>query len=151
MDKIKNFVNIHSNKIHYIMVLGAFIASINTFARADFNFILYLYMFYIWILMEKEKESQAQEKLSFFYILIFSLFIDLIWCLYWGNKWGSIIDDQEKGIHNLVLTLSWIGIIVKIIIIFMVGVLEWNSIKSSLPKYLQEKLNGPYNEYIDEK
>ena len=33
----------------------------------------------------------------------------------------------------------------------MVGVLEWNSIKSSLPKYLQEKLNGPYNEYIDEK
>ena len=50
-----------------------------------------------------------------------------------------------------ILTLSWIGIIVKIIIIFMVGVLEWNSIKSSLPKYLQEKLNGPYNEYIDEK
>ena len=150
MEKAKNLITTHSNKIHYLMIIGATIGGINTICRPDFNFIIYLYMLYVWKFMEITKESQAIEKLSSFYILLFSLLIDIIWCLYWGGKWNSIENDPEKGSHILVLVLSWIGIIVKCFVLFMIGVLEWNGIKSSLPKNIQDKLNGPYTEYFDE-
>jgi hypothetical protein len=32
----------------------------------------------------------------------------------------------------------------------MIGILEWNIIKTVLPKKLQEKLNPEYNQQIDE-
>jgi len=150
MDKAKNIVTTHSNKIDYIMILGATIGGINTICRPDFNFVLYLYLLYVWKFMNNVKESQAIEKLSSFYLLLFSLFIDIIWIFFWGRKWNSIKNDPEKTIHTLVLILSSLGVIVKCFILFMIGVLEWNGIKTSLPKNLQDKLNGPYNEYIDE-
>ena len=53
-------------------------------------------------------------------------------------------------IHGLVIFTSWIGVLLKIVIIGMIGILEWNIIKTVLPKKLQEKLNPEYNQQIDE-
>lgn len=150
MEKIKSLAKEHSNKLNYILLCGAIIAAINTLCRADYNFIIYLYMFYVWQFMENAKESQGQEKISSFYVLTYSLLIDLIWCLYWGSKWGSLEKDYEGTLHSFVIFLSWIGIILKIIISIMIGVLDWENIKSSLPEKLQEKVNNgnfqPFNE-----
>ena len=150
MEKIKSLAQQHSNKLFYILLSGGIIAAINTLCRADYNFIIYLYMIYVWQFMENARESQAQEKISSFYILCYSLLIDFIWCFYWGSKWGSLEKDSESGIHTLVLILSWIGIVVKIVVIIMIGVIEWESIRRAMPKSLQQKLNKEYQHYEDE-
>ena len=150
MEKIKSLAKEHSNKLNYILLCGAIIAAINTLCRADYNFIIYLYMIYVWEFMENAKESQGQEKISSFYVLTYSLLIDLIWCLYWGSKWGSLEKDSESGIHSLVLILSWIGILVKIVVIVMIGVIEWDNIKTSMPNALQEKFNKDFKPFDDE-
>ena len=80
---------------------------------------------------------------------MFSLFIDLVWVLFWSGKW-SHVKDFERTAHIIVVLLSWIGIIVKIIVIMCLGLLEWNQIKSALPKALQEKLNPNYVQQKDE-
>ena len=79
-----------------------------------------------------------------------SLLIDIFWCLYWNSKWNNLKVDPEGAIHSLVILTSWIGILLKIVIIAMIGILEWNVIKTVLPKKLQEKLNPGYDPQIDE-
>lgn len=150
MDQIKNLSNQHSDKLPYLYLSGALIAAFNTFCRPDYNFIVYLYMFYIWKFMGDNEEIQSKQKLSSFFILIYSLFIDIIYSIYWGSKWGSLEKDSESGIHSLVLILSWIGILVKIVVIVMIGVIEWDNIKTSMPKALQEKFNKDFKPFDDE-
>jgi len=151
MDQIKNLSNQHSDKLPYLYLSGALIAAFNTFCRPDYNFIVYLYMFYIWKFMGDNEEIQSKQKLSSFFILIYSLFIDIIYSIYWGSKWGSLEKDYESTLHSFIIFLSWIGIILKIVIAVMIGVLDWNNIKSSLPEKLKEKLNNEnFKEFNDE-
>ena len=100
--------------------------------------------------MQGASENQAQEKSNTFNILIYSIFIDIFWCLYWNSKWNNLKVDPEGAIHSLVILTSWIGILLKIVIIVMIGILEWNIIKKVLPQKLQEKLNPEYAKQVDE-
>ena len=151
MDQIKNLSNQHSNKLPYLFLSGALIGAINTFCRPDYNFIVYLYMYYIWKFTGDNKTIQSKQKLSCFFILIYSLLIDIIYSIYWGSKWGSLEKDYESTLHSFIIFLSWIGIILKIVIAVMIGVLDWNNIKSSLPEKLKEKLNNEnFKEFNDE-
>ena len=101
--------------------------------------------------MENDQEIQAREKKTIFYILFYSLFIDLIWCFFWKSQWGYLKEDIESGTHGLVIFLSWIGILLKILIGIIIVVAEKNLIKGSLPKVLSEKLNKEYLRQIDDK
>ena len=101
--------------------------------------------------MQGSSENQSQEKSNTFNILIYSLFIDIFWCLYWNSKWNNLKIDPEGAIHSLVILTSWIGILLKIVIICMIGILDWDIIKSALPQKLLEKLNqGGFNKQVDE-
>ena len=100
--------------------------------------------------MDNIKESQIQEKTNTFNVLLYSLLIDIFWCIYWNGKWNNLKVDSEATIHALVIFTSWIGVLLKIVIIGMVGIIEWNIIKSILPKKLQEKLNPEYAQQVDE-
>ena len=146
MDRVNNFLAKHSGKIKYLFLLGAIIASFNTLGRADYNFILYLYMFYVWTFMESTPEIQSEDKLGTFYLLLYSLFIDLFWCLFWGGKW----DDISTIVHEFTLFFSWIGIILKACIASIIGILEWEIIKASLVRLLRGKQSKnnfiPFNE-----
>jgi hypothetical protein len=75
--------------------------------------------------------------------------IDLVWTIYWSDRWSNV-KDYEQGAHILVLTLSWIALLLKSVILFSLGILEWNNLKSSLPSMLREKLNVTYGEQRDE-
>ena len=150
MEKIKNLAKQNSHRLKFLLITGAIIGGINTLSRADYNLILYLYMYYIWHFMDNQKESHIQEKVSSFFFAFYSLIIDIIWCIFWGKKWNSLQKDSESTIHFIVIFLSWIGIIIKIISLFIICIVEWDFIKSSLPKNIQDKLNGPYTEYFDE-
>ena len=151
MEKVKNLAIEHKNNLLLFFLGGAILAGINTFfGRADYNLFIYLYMSYIWKFMSGSSENQTQEKSNTFNILLYSLLIDIFWCLYWNSKWNNLKVDPEGAIHSLVILTSWIGILLKIVIIAMIGILEWNVIKTVLPKKLQEKLNPGYDPQIDE-
>ena len=141
MQTIKNLAVKHSSKLKYLFLCGAIIASINTLSRADYNFVVYLYMFYVWTFMGDKAEVQRQDKLGTFYILIYSLLIDVIWCSFWGGKW----DNAINLIHEITLFFSWIGIIWKILIILLICVLETDTIKTSLMSFIKNRRNGDNN------
>ena len=141
MDKVRNLLASHSGKLKYLFLCGAIIAAINTLSRADYNFVLYLYMFYVWTFMGNTAEEQRQDKIGTFYILLYSLLIDVFWCLFWGGKWDNIINIA----HELALFLSWCGIILKIIIICLIGIIEFDIIKDSLFRLLKAKDTGKEN------
>jgi len=135
MDKVKNLLSRHSGKLKYLYLCGAIIAAINTLSRADYNFVLYLYMFYVWTFMGNTAEEQRQDKIGTFYILLYSLLIDIFWCLFWGGKWNNV----STVAHELTLFLSWCGIILKVIIICLIGIIEFDNLKSSLLRLLKAK------------
>ena len=149
MDKIKSLVASQSDKLKYLFLLGALIGLFNTFARADYNFILYLYLYYIWVFMSENKENQVKEKITYFYILLYSGLIDIFWCIFWYFKWNKIEEDVECGLHTVVIILSWVGVLVKVIISYMISVSEWSNIKNTLPKSLRQKFNSEYFQQID--
>ena len=128
MEKIKNIAVKHSSKLKYLFLVGAIIAGINTLSRADYNFVVYLYMFYVWTFMGDSAEVQRQDKVGTFYILLYSLLFDTVWCLFWGGKW----DQVPSLFHEMTLFFSWIGIIWKILIIICVCLLELDIIRASL-------------------
>ena len=148
MDKVRNLIAKHSGKIKYLFLCGAIIAAINTLSRADYNFVLYLYMFYVWTFMGNSAEEQRQDKIGTFYLLFYSLLIDIFWCLFWGSKWDNI----PTVAHELTLLFSWCLIIVKIFVICLVGIMELDIIKSSLLQLLKAKDNrkSNFSEFIDE-
>ena len=150
MEKVQQIAEQHSGKLKYLLLIGAFIGLMNTFCWADYNFIIYLYMFYVWIFMKEDPESQAREKTTFFYILLYSVVIDVIWCFFWNSKWSLLKEDIESGTHGLVLFLSWIGILVKAAVLLIIIVSERHVLKGSLPKSLSEKFNPDYLPQIDD-
>ena len=150
MENITQLAEKHAGKLKYLFLIGASIGLINTFCRADYNFILYLYIFYIWLHLNEDKEIQTREKVTLFYILVYSLFIDIIWCFFWQSQWGYLKEDIESGTHSLVIFLSWIGILLKIAIGVIIAVSEKIILKGTLPKKLAENLNHEYLQQIDE-
>ena len=150
MENITQLAEKHAGKLKYLFLIGASIGLINTFCRADYNFILYLYIFYIWLHLNEDKEIQTREKVTLFYILVYSLFIDIIWCFFWQSQWGYLKEDIESGTHSLVIFLSWIGILLKIAIGIIIAVSEKIILKGTLPKKLAENLNHEYLQQIDE-
>ena len=151
MEKVKQLAEKYSDKLKYLLLTGAFVALINTFCRADYNLIIYLYMYYIWTFMKEDLQSQAREKVTFFYILLYSIIIDIIWCFFWNSKWDLLKEDIESGTHGLVIFFSWIGIFLKAIIGLVIAVSERNILKGTLPKSLSEKLNSGYLPQVDDR
>ena len=149
MDTISRLAEKYSDKLKYLILAGASIGLINTFCRADYNFILYLYMLYVWMHLTEDQEIQTREKITIFYILFYSLIIDIIWCFFWKSQWGYLKEDIESGTHGLVIFLSWVGILLKVIIGLIIVFSEKNIMKGALPKKLGEKLNKEYEQHID--
>ena len=150
MEKVIQLAEKYSDKLKYLLLGGALVGLINTFCRADYNLVIYLYMFYVWQFMKDDIESQTREKVTFFYILCYSIIIDVIWCFFWNSKWNLLKEDIESGTHGLVIFFSWIGIFLKIVVGIIIAVSERNILKGTLPKKLNEKLNEGYIPQYDD-
>ncbi len=150
MEKVIQLAEKYSDKLKYLLLGGALVGLINTFCRADYNLVIYLYMFYVWQFMKDDLESQTREKVTFFYILCYSIIIDVIWCFFWNSKWNLLKEDIESGTHGLVIFFSWIGIFLKIVVGIIIAVSERNILKGTLPKKLNEKLNEGYMPQYDD-
>ena len=94
-------------------------------------------------------EEQRQDKIGTFYILFYSLLIDVFWNLFWGGKWDTI----PTLAHEVTLFCSWVGLILKVCIIIIIGLSELEVIKSSLFRFLRARDNQsksfiPYHDEI---
>lgn len=114
MERVKAIAYKNESKFKYLLLAGAGVGAFNTLCRPDFNLVVYLYAFYVWNNMGDSKETQANEKINSFFVLLYSLFIDFIWCFYWGSRWGSLKSDNEGVVHTIVLFTSWIAIGLKV-------------------------------------
>lgn len=141
MDSCKQWIYQNQDKMSYFFLLGAAIGGFNCLTRPDYNLVIYLYIYFIWMNCGDNKEMQSSEKLNSWFFLIFSVLIDVFWTLFWSGKW-SHIKDFEKTIHVIVIITSWVAIGIKGFVIFAIGLVEWSSIKASLPEKLQERLTG---------
>lgn len=148
MESCKQWIYQNQDKMAYFFLLGAAIGGFNCLTRPDYNLVIYLYIYFIWDKCSDNKEMQSSEKLNSWFFLIFSVLIDVFWTLFWSGKW-SHIKDFEKTIHVIVIITSWVAIGIKGFIIFAIGLVEWSSIKSSLPEKLQERLTGNYKQQQD--
>lgn len=148
MESCKQWIYQNQDKMTYFFLLGAAIGGFNCLTRPDYNLVIYLYIYLIWDKCSPNKEMQSSEKLNSWFFLIFSVLIDVFWTLFWSGKW-SHIKDFEKTIHVIVIITSWVAIGIKGFIIFAIGLVEWSSIKSSLPEKLQERLTGNYKQQQD--
>jgi uncharacterized membrane protein len=148
MESCKQWIYQNQDKMTYFFLLGAAIGGFNCLTRPDYNLVIYLYIYFIWDKCSDNKEMQSSEKLNSWFFLIFSVLIDVFWTLFWSGKW-SHIKDFEKTIHVIVIITSWVAIGIKGFIIFAIGLVEWSSIKSSLPEKLQERLTGNYKQQQD--
>ncbi len=81
-----------------------------------------------------------KEKVNCFYFLCFSIFVDIFWIYFWSGK-SYHVKDIEKAADVLVIILSFFGVVVKLTVILVIGINEWQFIKGSLPNKLLEKLN----------
>ena len=59
--------------------------------------------------------KNVSSKIGTFYLTVFTLLIDFIWALYWGEKWENV----PTLFHEMTLFLSWCGIILKIFVILI--------------------------------
>ena len=148
MESCKQWIYQNQDKMTYFFLLGAAIGGFNCLTRPDYNLVIYLYIYFIWDKCSDNKEMQSSEKLNSWFFLIFSVLIDVFWTLFWSGKW-SHIKDFEKTIHVIVIITSWVAIGIKGFIIFAIGLVEWSSIKSSLPEKLQGRLTGNYKQQQD--
>lgn len=149
MDTCKNWIYQNQEKLKLIIFCGAIVAAVNCFARADYNLVIYLYIYLIFDNCSSNKALLESEKLCSWFFLMFSIILDVFWTLYWRGKWSGVAADFERNIHFLVLLGSWIGIGIKGFLIFAIGLVEWSSIKSTLPISLREKLEGNYQQQSD--
>lgn len=140
MDKAKAWIAKNYHYLKYLFLLCSAVACFNCLAKPDYNLVLYAYAYFVWNMMEKG--SETSEKMYCFWFMLITIFVDLIWIFYWQSLWGSYaVQDDEASIHFLVILFSWISLGLKGFCILMVGVGEWATIRTSLPKKLQEKLN----------
>ena len=151
MDKCKDFIYRNQSKIKIILLISATLSTITCFSKFDYNLVLFLYLYFLWDNNIDNKELESSERLNVFFFLLFSFLIDLAWLFIWPGRWSSYT-DYEKNVHFIVTLSSWIILGLKLFITFSIGLIKWSSIRSSLPKAIQEKLSGEgYSEQVDDK
>ena len=97
----------HINKIF----MGIIILSLLTFfERADYNLPLFAFAMILWNL--------PNQKVRLWYLMAFSLLVDVIWIIYWAITWNSYA-NRELGLCNFAIVVSVVILILKLIIVII--------------------------------
>jgi hypothetical protein len=58
MDKLRNFINLHQDKLNFALLGCAVLSAVNCLERPDFNLFVYLYLYYVWFRMNDAKVNE---------------------------------------------------------------------------------------------
>ena len=122
MDKVYNILKARSNLIGSIILGCAAFSSIITLERPDYNLFLFVFIAYTMFWKEEGLKTNQKiinlERMLLTFVLIISLLVDVIWALSHSNLNSSFI-----------IYLSWIELVIKIFVIFIVYVM-WQGYKN---------------------
>ena len=122
MDNVKNMIESNEKVIEYYIFGCLCLSVLNCIERADYNFFIFLFIYYTMIMKHKFQPNPnniKNERLFMSLSFIISFIIDFIWIVIYKNK--NI---------NLSILLSWIEIIIKIPVFFIVLVMWLGSNKT---------------------
>lgn len=77
------------------------------FSRADYNLPLFVFAGILW------NHKYPPQKLRIWYLMAFSLFVDLAWIIYWAILWSNFPSPQS-GLQQFSLMVSVGVFVVKI-------------------------------------
>lgn len=79
------------------------------FGRSDFNLVIFAFAYILW--------EDTKQRVRMYYMIVFSLLIDIIWTIYWSAYWNQDVFSSawSNGIHTFIIVLSIIIIILKVI------------------------------------
>jgi hypothetical protein len=98
----------HTNKIFIAIII---LSLLTFFERADYNLPLFAFALLLW--------NHPHQKVRLWYLMAFSLLVDLIWIIYWAATWNSFA-NREVGLCNFTVIVSVITMILKIVaVIFL--------------------------------
>ena len=122
MDNVKNMIQSNEKVIEYLIFGCIALAGLNCIERADYNFFIFLFIYYTMIVKHKFQPNPnniKNERLFMTLSFIISFIIDFIW----------IMIHKNKNVYLSIL-LSWIEIIIKIPVFFIVLVMWLGSNKT---------------------
>ena len=102
----------HINKLFAVIII---MSLFTYFARADYNLPLFVFAGILW------DQKHPPQKVRIWYLMAFSIFVDLIWIIYWAILWSNF-QSKQSGLQQFSLMVS-VGVfvvkIVTVIILFL--------------------------------
>lgn len=93
------------------LFMGVIVLSLFTyFERPDYNLPLFAFILLLW------ENAYVKQKTRLWYLMVVSLFVDLVWIIYWAVTWGGY-DNKEHGLCSFTIIISVIIFVLKIVII----------------------------------
>jgi hypothetical protein len=100
----------HTNKIFIAIIV---LSLLTFFERADYNLPLFAFALLLW--------NHPNQKIRLWYLMAFSLLVDLIWIIYWAVTWNSYA-NREIGLCNFTVIVSVIIMILKLVTVILLFV-----------------------------
>jgi hypothetical protein len=92
------------------------------------------------------KEIMNEEKI-FSYILLFcTIIFDIIWFMIRGNE-SQFLYGLNYLMFKLCYFFSFLGFIIKILLIIILGILAWDNVKDAKNKFKLSNINSSANRF----
>ena len=99
----------HLNKI-FLVIVG--LSILTYFERPDYNLPLFVFVLLLW------EDVHVPQKLRLWYLIAFSIIVDMIWIVYWAAVWNGY-ENRERGLGNFTIFLSIIIFLVKVVVVVL--------------------------------
>lgn len=143
MDKIKHIIAQNENKLKWVFVACLINHLICCYSRTDYNVMLYILLYFSWEPNQIgicDKTISAEERNYSYFLLLFTIILDVVWLIAFNNK-SEILEGFASGMFTITFVLTIIGVIIKLILAFALGLLELDMLKNYLPQTMQDKIN----------
>jgi hypothetical protein len=125
-----------SRRIPQLFLCLSGLAFFSCISRSDYNLPLFLFAWFMWQDHQKVKSSQIP-RVRILYLIVSTIFIDIIWILYWSSAWNHSNGNSWIDIMNhIVFVVSIIEVTLKIGTTILVLISEKQNLIENLPEAL---------------
>lgn len=129
----------HLNKLFMAVII---LSLFTYFERGDYNLPLFAFILLLW------DNTFVKQKTRLWYLMVVSLFTDIVWIIYWAVTWGGY-DNKEAGLCGFTIVISVVTFLLKLVIVILtfVNVQECKSAVTDFGNNLKYVFKGPSDGY----
>ena len=94
------------DNINKIFASIIFLSLLTFLAKADYNLPLFAFAIILW------NHKKPPQKIRVWYLILFSIFVDCIWLLYWGISWQSYV-FKNTAFYTFTIIISIVIFLLK--------------------------------------